>query len=82
MRGGMIAGSGLAAAALSFLIERHGFRIAAGRGAADLLVMTLGTAFFARETPSDALWPWRRSVGRSTVPRTSIRGSSPSCFAA
>lgn len=54
MRGGYLAGLGLAGAAFSYLINRYGFAVAALTHSGVLLAMTAIT-FFVREKPTDAL---------------------------
>lgn len=70
MRGGYLAGLGLAGAAFSYLINRHGFGVAALTHSGVLLAMTAIT-FFIREKPSDALFSLR------SVPADPALANSP-----
>lgn len=57
MRGGMLFGTGVGAAALAYLMRNGGFFHAALAQSIFLMLMTL-TTFFIKESPEDSLLPW------------------------
>ena len=65
MRGGYLAGLGLAGAGFSYVINEYGFTVAAFTQSALLLAMT-GITFFIREKPTDALLSFRRASQKPT----------------